>query len=255
MIGKKFIISALRKAGYQINSIHPSVKDYEEEFIDIYHKCKDYTMTSPKRMYALYNAVKYIVQNNIEGDIVECGVWRGGSAMVIAYTLELLGDRSRDLFLYDTYEGMTPPTSEDVDYSGNSADVLLKSANKSKGTAKESIWCIADLDDVKSNLAKTKYPENKLHYIQGKVEDTLTQAAKTDKISLLRLDTDWYESTKIEMEKLFPSLVLHGVLIIDDYGHWKGSQRAVDDYFLQHDLHYLIHRIDYSGVSLIKTSS
>ena len=103
-------------------------------------------------------------------------------------------------------------------------------------------WCFASLDEVKQNVIKTGYNTEKLHFIKGKVENTLPKYAPKQ-IALLRLDTDWYESTKHELIHLFPRLVSGGVLILDDYGYWAGAKKAVDEYFSQTKIQILLNRI------------
>jgi hypothetical protein len=220
------------------------------EFLDIYNFCKDYTMTSIERMFALYKATEYIVKNKIEGDFVECGVWRGGSTMVILKTLEKFGDINRKVWLFDTFEGMSEPTDDDKDFKSESAK---KQLNKSAKTDESIIWAFATIDDVKRNIALTNYPENNVHYIKGKVEDTLPNHNYFSAISLLRLDTDWYESTKIELECLYHLLQQNGIMIIDDYGHWQGCRKAVDEFFSNKSFP-LLQRIDYTGRLMVKTN-
>ena len=222
---------------------NPYPIDMESEFIEFYNLSKAYTMTSIERMYAAYKAVDYIESNNIEGDIVECGVWRGGSTMVMAYKLLKLNSTQRNLYLYDTFEGMSDPSEDDIDIGGVHSSQLLKKANKIEGN---NIWCYASLDEVKKNIDSTGYPVNKINYIKGKVEETIPNKMP-QKIAILRLDTDWYESTKHELINLFPLLSTNGIIIIDDYGHWKGSRKAVDEYFASHNIKIFLNRIDYTG--------
>ena len=144
-----------------------------------------------------------------------------------ANTLIAHGDTDRRLWLYDTFEGMSEPTEEDVDFMGQPADRLLGEQDRLQS---DSIWCFSPLEQVRSVMQETGYPESKVNFVQGKVEDTLPQT-KPESIALLRLDTDWYESTRCELEHLFPRMVDGAVLIVDDYGHWEGCRRAVDEYF------------------------
>ena len=208
---------------------------------------KPFTGTSIERMAALINAVTYITRHGIPGDIAECGVWRGGSMMTIALTLLALGDKSRSLYLYDTFEGMSSPTEYDKSGDGVSAEEQLR--REPKGTG---VWCYASLDDVRANILSTGYPEKNIHLIKGKVEDTIPRTIPSS-LSLLRLDTDWYESTKHELTHLYPLLQAKGVVIIDDYGHWEGARKAVDEYFQERGEAVYLHRIDYTGRSLVKT--
>ena len=226
---------------------YPDINDVE--FWELYDFCKPYTMTSVERMYSLYCSVDYILTNDIEGDFVECGVWRGGSSMLIAKMLASRHISNRRLFLYDTFEGMSNPSAFDVSFTGQDADRLLKDNASNK---ENSVWCLADLADVKNNLKSSKFKQSSIKYIKGKVEETLPRYVPNGKIALLRLDTDWYESTKHELNTLYPLLSRNGVLIIDDYGHWGGCRKAVDDYFAQNHIKLLMNRIDYSGRLIIK---
>lgn len=242
-IAKKFGFDIIR---YQTEEIYSA--DVPVSLIEVYKKVKPYTMTSPERVFSLCEAVKYVHEKNIEGDIVECGVWKGGSMMAVAETLLRSGDTSRNLYLFDTFEGMAPPTDKDVDIAGVTAESLLEHSDKTKD---ESVWCCASLEMVKSAVNSVGYPGEKIHYVKGMVEQTIPLGAP-DRIALLRLDTDWYESTKYEMEHLFPRLVKGGVLIIDDYGHWQGARKAVDEYFEKNNVKILLNRIDYTGRIAVK---
>ncbi|RYZ21521.1 MAG: macrocin O-methyltransferase [Chitinophagaceae bacterium] len=219
----------------------------DPDFMRSLASCQPFTMTSPERMFALSQAVRYVLRNRIAGDFVECGVWRGGSSMMMA--LELIAAKdTRDLYLYDTYEGMSEPGAEDVDLNQNAADKLLRHSKKSNESI---IWAYATLADVRQNLKATGYDAGHIHYVEGKVEETIP-ATLPGPIALLRLDTDWYESTRHELLHLFPLVVPGGVVIIDDYGHWQGARKAVDEYFTQHGLFPLLHRIDYTGRIFVK---
>ena len=109
----------------------------------------------------------------------------------------------------------------------------------------------ASLEDVKKNLTASGYPPERIHYIQGKVEDTIPDTAPTQ-ICMLRLDTDWYESTRHELAHLYPLLSRHGVLVIDDYGHWQGARQAVDEYFAARPEPVYLHRVDYTARLVVR---
>lgn len=222
--------------------------DIPDEFVLTYRKVKPYTMTSAERIFTLCDAVRYIEEHGIEGDIVECGVWKGGSMMAVADTLLKFGSRQRSLHLFDTFDGMAPPTENDVDIVGISAEKLMQAEDKERS---DSVWCRAGIEIVKDAVESIGYPTERVHYVQGMVEQTIPEHAP-DKIALLRLDTDWYESTRHEMEHLFPRLVKGGVLIIDDYGHWQGARKAVDEYFVGHRIRIMLNRIDYTARIAIK---
>lgn len=211
--------------------------------IEIVASVSELTMTSPERILALCNAVEYLSTNNIAGDFVECGVWRGGSMAAAARTLLNSGNTARTLWMYDTYDGMSEPTEQDVDLRGQTAEQLMGEQDRADAN---SVWCRSPLAQVEKTMAQSGYPIEQVKFIVGKVEETLPNEVP-DKIALLRLDTDWYESTRCELEYLFPKLVPGGVLIVDDYGHWAGCRRAVDEYFHRNQISMLLNRIDYTG--------
>jgi hypothetical protein len=214
--------------------------DLSDEEVELCRAVKRHTMTSPERIVALAEAVRHISRNRVPGAIVECGVWRGGSMMAVALTLQRLQDTTRDLLLFDTFQGMSAPTVQDVDLRGSHADVAAPLGSFS-----------ISVEHVAANVASTGYPQERVRLVKGKVEETIPNSAPPE-IALLRLDTDWYASTRHELEHLYPRLARGGVLIIDDYGHWKGAKDAVDAYFDEHPPRPLLHRIDYTGRACIK---
>lgn len=222
--------------------------DFDQAAAAIIRRVQPYTMTSPERLFALIQAVRYVSKAEVPGDIVECGVWRGGSMMAAALTLLECKDRSRRLHLFDTFEGMTKPTDRDLSIDGGTASDLLQSSRRSDPT---SVWCCAGLDDVASAMGETGYATEQLHFVKGAVEQTLPNHSPSH-ISILRLDTDWYESTMHELKHLFPKLSKGGVLLIDDYGHWEGCRAAVDEYFADNKVPILLTRIDYTGRMAVK---
>ncbi len=247
----KLLNKAAAKFEYKIvrNVVEPGPDmKSDKQFMELYHFCRPYTMTSPERLFSLYQSVQYVVQNKIPGDFVECGVWKGGSSMMIARVLQMLNVTDRTIWMYDTYEGMTEPTQEDRDFTGETAAKQLKTADKSDSN---SVWCYSALEEVQANMQKTGYPTQLIKYIKGKVEETIPGEIP-DSISLLRLDTDWYASTYHEMKYLYPLLQVKGVLIIDDFGHWEGAKKAILQYFNENQLYPLINRIDETGRLLLK---
>lgn len=228
-------------------SIPPDLQT-EADFLALYRQCAPYTQTSIERLYSLYQACLYAINNRLEGSLVECGVWKGGSAMMMALVYKSRGITDRDIYLYDTYEGMSEPTEADVSVNGRAAAEQLREENKLDDS---SIWCYAPLDEVRQNMQRTGYPLDRIKFVKGKVEDTLP-LEKPSQVCILRLDTDWYESTRVELELLYPALVKNGVLILDDFGHWEGAKKAVVEYFAQRNVHPLLHRIDITGRIHIK---
>lgn len=220
---------------------------YPDDVRAIIDFARPYTMTSPQRLAALIDAARHVAARGIAGDVVECGVWKGGSSIAAMRALLAAGDTTRDFYLYDTFEGMSEPTEHDREAGGGAAAAdMLAVADKS-----EVVWAFAGLDEVRANVARAGYPAERVHFVQGKVEDTIP-ATIPERIAILRLDTDWYESTAHELEHLYPRLVPGGVLIIDDYGHWEGARKAVDEYFARDAQPLLLNRIDYTGRMAIK---
>lgn len=217
--------------------------DMDAGFKRIYEITKKLTMTSVERMYSMYKATEYVINANIDGDIVECGVWKGGSSMIAALTMRKLYNFRKKIYLYDTYAGMTKPTKFDKSIDTDTLVYDYWNSNKSGDINK---WCYSSLKEVKTNLLKTNYPKNKILFIEGEVEKTIPKIMPK-KISLLRLDTDWYKSTYHELNYLYPLLTLGGVLILDDYGHWRGARRSTDEYFKRKGTNILLTRIDYTG--------
>jgi O-methyltransferase len=226
-------------------------EDLSEAEKDLVRQVRPFTMTGLERIVQLARSVEYIVRNRVAGAIVECGVWRGGSMMCVAYTLDRLGVTDRDLYLFDTFDGMPSPEAVDTRHDGVAAATVLSMSEKS---SEDVNWAFATLDQVRQNMRRTGYPEARMHFVRGKVEDTIPQGAPAD-ISLLRLDTDWYASTRHELVHLYPRLAENGVLIIDDYGWWQGAKRAVDEYFGGLDFAPLLNRIDVTGRACVKPSA
>lgn len=211
---------------------------------------RPYTMTSAARIVALCDAVRYVARAGVPGAIVECGVWRGGSMMAAARTLREAGDAARELYLFDTFEGMTAPGEHDVSIDGRSAAEQL-AAGERRDPGADSIWCYAPAEGVEAAMRSTGYDAARIHLVAGRVEETLPARAPAQ-IALLRLDTDWYESTYHELVHLYPRLAVGGVLILDDYGHWQGARRAVDQYFAEQGVPLLLQRVDYTGRMAVK---
>lgn len=210
-------------------------------------------MTGVARLQALIDAVRYCVHREIPGAFAECGVWRGGSVLAMILTLQELGVRDRDIYLFDTFEGMTAPTERDVSSLDPPA---LDTWNAARGRA-EQPWSemfspeFFNEEAVRSTVSSTGYPIERLHFVRGPVEETLPAAAPVA-LALLRLDTDWYESTRHELHHLYPRVSAGGALIIDDYGHWGGAREAVDEYFTTVAAPVLLTRIDYTARLAIK---
>ena len=207
-------------------------------------------MTGEARLHALVDAVGYLERRRVQGAFVECGVWRGGSVLAMVLTLQDMQAPVRDLYLYDTFEGMTRPTPADTSRFQPPA---LESWEEAGGRPYDEFFNpdSFDEDSVRRTVLSSGYPEERVHLVRGPVEETLPAAAP-ERIALLRLDTDWYESTRHELEHLYPRLVEGGVLILDDYGHWEGARKAVDEYFSAVAAPLLLNRIDYTARIAVK---
>lgn len=199
---------------------------------------KPYTKTSQERLASLLLAVEYLHRRRVPGAIAECGVWAGGSMMAVALMLLELGPPERSFWLYDTFDGMPPPTPADRSVTGIDAPSAYFRG-----------WDRVPLATVRRNMASTGWPMDLVRFVEGRVEDTIP-AALPGPLAILRLDTDWYESTRHELLHLYPLLRPGGILIIDDYGHWQGARKATDEYF-GGELPFL-HRVDYTARLIVK---
>ncbi|CAB4710891.1 MAG: macrocin O-methyltransferase [Actinobacteria bacterium] len=230
--------------------IHRKVRDkYPIELTnferDCLSKAKPITMTPAQRFSAIALSMRYLRENRISGDVVECGVWAGGSIGAAAL-LGAADTEPRHYWLFDTFEGMTRPSINDTQEA-------RKTYEKTRNESTEgSSWCEVNEKQVRDNLVAIGVDLDLCTFITGDVLNTLLSSVLPKKIALLRLDTDWYESTRVELEILFPRLVSGGILIIDDYGHWDGARKAVDEYFMKREIKPLLIPIDYAGRICIK---
>ena len=247
---KAAVKAIVRKLGYEL--VRPDYEsryaDFEAFHRDVVKQVGPYTVTTPERIHALIESVRHCIRNHVEGACVECGVYKGGSMMAVALTLLAEGAANRDLYLFDTFAGMPKPGEKDADLWGNKAQDEFAGLKISDESSR---WVNCPLDAVRQAMGSTGYPEARIHYVRGLVENTLPQDAPPH-IALLRLDTDWYQSTRHELVHLYPRLSANGVLIIDDYGHFMGAREAVDEYFRGHAIAPYLHRIDYTGRLTVK---
>ena len=207
---------------------------YEQELINKYLK---YSMTNETRMWSLLKSLEYVLNEKIDGDVLECGVWKGGCIGLMDEYLRVNSSQKK-IYAYDTYDGMSIPSKYDIDFKGNQiTDLVINNY--------ENIYGYPNKNEVMSNLKILGSKCDKIKFVKGAVEKTLMDKRNIpEKISLMRLDTDFYESTKVELEILYPLLSKGGILIIDDYGHYKGARKAVDEYFKEKKP--LMHYIDYT---------
>ena len=193
---------------------------------------RPFSKSSVPRLKGLVDTLRKIDSINLQGDVVECGVWKGANIALVRKV-----SPKRVCWLFDTFNGMANASEHDVTHKGH---------RMSEGKAAVSIA------EVVSNLCNAGvYDTSYLRFIEGEVETSLTFATNLPKkIALLRLDTDWYHSTRIELEVLYPRLVTNGYLIVDDYGHWMGARKAVDDFFV--GARPLFEYVDYSCIIAMK---
>jgi len=235
----------------EVNGSVVTYNDIDDPFfIQLFPIIKPHSITAvsgPVPLWALYKSIEYIVKNNIPGDIAECGVWNGGSMLLAAMALKNFGDTSRKLYLYDTFAGMPRPDEVDKRWDGGDPLPTWEIA-QNEGRR----WGFGGtLEMVQEVMRAAAYPEDKLIFVQGMVEDTIP-AQMASELALLRLDTDFYKSTYHELVHLYPTLVSGGILIIDDYGHYQGAKIATDQYIAENKLKLFLSRIDYSVRLVVK---
>ncbi len=225
--------------------------DMEPEFIALLDQVRRYTMTTIERLYALWSSVGYICEARLPGAVVECGVWRGGSIMLAALELQRRGVADRELWLYDTFAGLPKPDARlDIDVLGHRAIDGWEARTLPDGTT---YWAYAAAADVRANMAQTGYTEALVKLVPGLVEETIPHTAPA-RIALLRIDTDWYASYRHVLHELYDRVVPGGVVIFDDYGHFIGARRAIEEFRAERRITAPLLRVDYSCRMMIKLS-
>ena len=220
-----------------------NIPEIDEENKNLIEFINEYSMTPLIRRWTLIKSLHYINKKKVIGDIVECGIWRGGNLFLAKKIQDkYYKEIKRKLYGFDTFEGMAEPSTHD----GIKINKIYQNFKN-----KNEPWAKASLDDVKNFSKKLFSDIDEFNFVKGKVEDTLKDKKNLpNKISLLRLDTDLYESTKIELNILYPLLVEKGILIIDDYGDFQGCRKAVDEYFS--DKNVLMISVDKSCRVIVK---
>jgi hypothetical protein len=253
---KRNIVKLINQFGYSIQRVPEGpysniAVELDDNDIDLIKYVLDggFTMTTVQRLVNTLKSCRYVVENKIAGDFVECGVWRGGNCILAKRLFEQL-DANRSIWMYDTFVGMTAPNEHDVQARSKINAGIKFEKNQKDGY---NDWAYASLEDVKNNFLKSNLKLEGINFIKGDVSKTLTIKENIpSEIAILRLDTDWYQSTKSELEILYPILNTGGVLIVDDYGTWKGARKAIDEYFSVCDYKPLFNVIDHSCRSAIK---
>jgi len=236
----------LTDAGWGVKPPGQYLEDMDTDFLEKWKIAENFTMISPERGWALAEAVRYVIRSGIPGDIAECGVWKGGACLLASLVLadEEGRDTERSIWLYDTFTGMVAPGEED----------RIASSGEALSEREPEGWWSSGLEEVRDTLKKSDLQSANYRFVEGPVELTLEKEIP-EQLAVLRLDTDWYESTRKELEVLYPRLSPGGVLIIDDYGHFTGARKAVDEYFRNLGETVLLHRSDYTGRVIVKKNS
>lgn len=227
------------------------------EFVEDWRQAQPHTLSPVPLGFALWDACRYVSAAKVPGAIVECGVWRGGSMMLAAAALRRFGADDRPLYLYDTYEWSWEEPADSDGYLGRAGSIGTASAESfdrtdSRAEAGDALRGGVSETDVRDRIRGAGYRDDLITTVAGYVQETIP-ATTPEQIAVLRLDTDFYESTMHEMEHLFPRLASGGVLLLDDYGKLAGATRAVDEYLQRHDVHLLLSRVDVQGRIAVKT--
>jgi len=208
----------------------------------------DFTMTSYERMITLWQQVRYLDRARIPGALVECGTWRGGACGMMALAHIASGTPWREIHLFDSFEGLPEPDAcKDTGLGSKYAQVRATGALKSIGIA------VGSLEDNQHLMHELiGYPRELTFYHVGWFQDTVPIASKDiGQIALLRLDGDWYESTRICLEGLCIHVSSGGIIVIDDYGHFAGCRKAVDEFLNKMKRPLFLNHIDGTGRYLI----
>jgi hypothetical protein len=225
--------------------------DGESEASAALSRVAGHTMISYERAITLYQQVCHLEESGIEGALVECGVWKGGAAALMALANLEHGRTRREIHLFDSFQGLPEPSSRDGQHDIAKAQRLAGRSLDGSGALRPVGWDRASREDSEALLREVGYPLQHVHYHEGWFQDTLARSDFGD-IALLRLDGDWYDSTKACLDVLYPRVVPGGFVVIDDYGHREGCRAAVTDYRREHGIGEFLHHIDATGRYLIK---
>ncbi|MBF2066007.1 MAG: class I SAM-dependent methyltransferase [Calothrix sp. C42_A2020_038] len=223
-------------------------ESFELKIQEIIRKMRPYSMVPDSGVKFLIRAVKYVIDKNIDGDFVECGVWHGGCSAAMKLTQLALNAKPRLLHMFDSYQGLPPVQPIDGPM-----------ANAWQANVNGPIYydnCTASLESVQQNFQKLGILNDDVKFHQGWFEDTIPDFAKNNqnlKIAVLRLDGDWYTSTKVCIENLYPLVSDQGVIIIDDYYAWDGCALAIHEFLATYKLNHRIRSLpDFSSAYFIK---
>ena len=224
---KRLLKEAARRLGYDLR--RPPPPDLDDTFVRLYQSIKG-IRGFDQRLFTTYKAVQYLTRSGIAGDFIECGVYQGKQILMMAHSLLACGVTDRPIYLYDTFSGMTRPTPDDFKGDSSTFQATLAKWEASQRGDGSNSYKLASLEAVRETVFASGYPADQFKFVVGDVLQTIT-GGRHEQIALLRLDNDWYASTRHELELLYESLVVGGVLMIDDYGRWHGARKATDEFF------------------------
>lgn len=210
----------------------------------------DHTMLSVERLISLWEQVQYLDHSAIDGALVECGVWRGGAAGMMAAAHQSSESVRRPMHLFDSFAGLPEPNREkDGEFA------IRYAGGKAEGHDRPIGRCVSALGDCRRLLEATlAYPSTLIEYHVGWFSKTIPSVApRLDPIALLRLDGDWYESTRLALTYLYPLVVNGGLIVVDDYGYWPGCRKAVDEFLMGLQRPVLLNRVDYCARYWVKS--
>ena len=247
---KKVIKYFLQKLGYKlVLKDHDKIEEINSSQKELLKIAQKYSRTNERRLWSLLQSMEYVFQNNIEGELVESGVWKGGNLILFKKFLDEKKVKKK-IYAYDTFEGQPEPGNFDYKIGYFKKVFAKKIYNQKKN------WNKIELNNVKKNILSECGNIDNIIFIKGLVENTLNNVQNLpNKISILRLDTDFYESSKMELEILYPRLSYGGILIIDDYATWTGVKKAVDEFFEKRNERPFLLFVDYGCRLLIKTKN
>jgi O-methyltransferase len=187
-----------------------------------------HTLAGTERVQNLYRLAQRIEVERIPGDVIECGVYNGGTAAVLA-SVATHSKLNRTVWLFDSFQGMPPTTEAD-------GEEAVRYVGEVRGSAQE----------VKNLLQRTGADLSHVRIVEGLFQESFP-TVQIPKIALLNIDADWYESVQLCLENFYDCVVPGGFISLDDYGHWQGCRRAVDEFFLARSLSYPLNAVDYTA--------
>jgi len=215
------------------------LKNTGRDFIEYFKEIKARTMLSAESLYDLWITINYIKKRGLNGDIVEFGVWKGGSLELSARAIKQFNCKNR-LIGIDTFSGHPIPHEDEEDAWGNNMKARYLEELEQFGS-----WAESSMDDVRMNLEKIT---SNFKLIKEEVTGSTT-LSEIESIAILRLDMDWYDPTKAALENFFHRIQTGGSIIIDDYGHHTGAKKATDEFFRKHNIHLNFRHINYSCIA------